>query len=33
MQLVDILSRQLGGVLKVSNEQGARFEIRFPERF
>jgi PAS domain S-box-containing protein len=33
MQLVDILSRQLGGVLKVSNEQGARFEIRFPEKF
>jgi glucose-6-phosphate-specific signal transduction histidine kinase len=33
MQLVDILSRLWGGVLNVSNEQGARFEIRFPEKF
>jgi len=33
MQLVNVLSRQLGGELKVSNEHGARFEIRFPEKF
>jgi len=33
MQLVNVLRHQLGGELNVSNGHGARFEIRFPEKF
>jgi PAS domain S-box-containing protein len=33
MQLVHILTRQLGGEINVSGNNGARFEIRFPEKF
>jgi two-component sensor histidine kinase len=33
MQLVNVLSHPPGGELKVSNGNGARFEIKFPEKF
>ena len=29
LELVHILSRQLGGTLKIENEDGARFEVEF----
>jgi len=32
-QLVNVLVRQLGGEMKVTVENGARFEIVFPEKF
>jgi two-component sensor histidine kinase len=32
-QLVQVLVRQLGGEMKVTSENGARFEIVFPEKF
>ena len=32
-QLVQVLVRQLGGVMTVTSENGARFEIVFPEKF
>lgn len=33
MQLVGVLVHQLGGEMKAGNDQGARFEIVFPEKF
>jgi PAS domain S-box-containing protein len=33
MQLVHVLVRQLGGEIKVNSDNGARFEIIFPEKF
>lgn len=33
MQLVTVLTRQLGGEMKTSSNKGARFEMSFPEKF
>jgi len=33
MQLVTVLTRQLGGEMKTTSQNGARFEISFPEKF
>jgi PAS domain S-box-containing protein len=33
MQLVSVLVRQLGGVMKAESDHGARFTITFPEKF
>lgn len=33
MQLVTVLTRQLGGEMKTTSRNGARFEISFPEKF